>query len=65
MSYGQQDLISKLGLFALKKSRSYYYPRPKHCLMHTDKINDVAFSALLKEIDSFAAQFRMVGDKNP
>ena len=58
MLYGRLDLVSKLGQFALKKSRRYYYPRTISSLMRTDEISDVAFSALLKEIDSFAEQFR-------
>ena len=55
---GRLDLISKLGQFALEKSRGYYYPRATSSLMRTDEISDVAFSALLKEIDTFAEQFR-------
>ena len=58
MVYERLDLISKLGRFALKKSRRYYYPRTINFLMQTEAISDVGFSALLKEIDRFAAQFQ-------
>lgn len=58
MSQERLDLISKLGRFALKKSRRYYYPRTINSLMRTDEISDAAFSSLLKDIDHFAAQFQ-------
>ena len=58
MVYERLDLISKLGRFALKKARRYYYPRTINSLMQTEAFSDVAFSALLKEIDRFAAQFQ-------
>lgn len=57
MLRGRLDLISKLGQFALKKSRRYY-PRTTSSILRTDEISDVAFSALLNKIDSFAEQFR-------
>lgn len=65
MPYERLDLISRFGQFALQKSRRYYYPRTINSLMRTDEINDVAFSVLLKEIDTFAAQFRAPARNSP
>ncbi len=51
------QIFSRIGERALEKSRAYYYPQAVKTWAVADDLSDVEFAAMLREIDSFSAQF--------
>lgn len=49
----------RIGQRVLEKSRAYYYPLPENSEEEEGTLSNVAFAAMLKEIDAFSEGFRV------
>lgn len=54
------NIFVRLSQKALDKSRAYYYPLSASPEAEGAALNDIAFAAMLREIDAFSAQLRAV-----
>lgn len=52
------NVFVRLSQKALDKSRNYYYPVLTRTGADSAALSDIAFTAMLQEIDAFGAQFR-------
>ncbi len=51
------QMITKLGLRALEKSRGYYHLPSMNCMADAVEMNDAEFATLIQDIDRFSTQF--------
>lgn len=57
MQNALMHIFVQIGQRALEKSRAYYYPLTTNMEDGKGALSDLAFAAMLKEIDAFSAQF--------